>query len=55
MNHLKTGNAYFAQGSYKSYKFGGKELQETGLYDFGARFYMADMARWGSVDLWRSR
>jgi RHS repeat-associated protein len=50
MNHLKTGNAYFAQGSYKSYKFGGKELQETGMYDFGARMYMADIARWGAVD-----
>ncbi|WP_265130977.1 hypothetical protein [Chryseobacterium oranimense] len=29
MNHMKTGNAFFAQGSYKSYKFVGNELQET--------------------------
>ncbi|SEN12659.1 hypothetical protein SAMN05421856_1251, partial [Chryseobacterium taichungense] len=43
MNHLKTGNTYFAQGSYKSYKFGEKELQEFGAYDFGARMYMQDI------------
>ncbi|AZA64232.1 hypothetical protein [Chryseobacterium carnipullorum] len=29
MNHLKTGYAYFAQGSYKNNKYNGKELQET--------------------------
>ncbi|WP_449397588.1 DUF6443 domain-containing protein [Chryseobacterium wanjuense] len=50
MNHLKTGNAYFGQGSYVKYKFGGKELQEYGAYDFGARIYMADIARWSAVD-----
>jgi RHS repeat-associated protein len=50
MNHLKTGNAYFGAGSYVKYKFGGKELQEFGAYDFGARIYMADIARWSAVD-----
>jgi RHS repeat-associated protein len=50
MNHLKTGNTYFAQGSYKSYKFGEKELQEFGAYDFGARMYMADIGRWFAAD-----
>jgi len=50
MNHLKTGNAFFAQGSYKAYKFLGKELQETGVYDLGARFYMADLGRFGTID-----
>jgi len=49
MNHLKTGNAFFG-GSYKAYKYNGKELQETGMYDYGARFYMPDIGRWGVVD-----
>ncbi|SIT26142.1 RHS repeat-associated core domain-containing protein, partial [Chryseobacterium ureilyticum] len=50
MNHLKTGNAFFGQGNYKNYKYNGKELQETGMYDYGARFYMPDIGRWGVVD-----
>ncbi len=33
-----------------NYKFGGKELQETGMFDFGARFYMPDLGRWGVID-----
>jgi hypothetical protein len=40
MNHLKTGNAFFGNASYKNYKYNGKELQESGMYDYGARFYM---------------
>nr|WP_307310811.1 RHS repeat-associated core domain-containing protein [Epilithonimonas hungarica] len=33
-----------------NYKFGGKGLQESGMYDFGARFYMPDIGRWGVID-----
>lgn len=50
MSHLKSGTAMFGQGSYKNYKYNGKELQETGMYDYGARFYMPDIARWGTID-----
>lgn len=50
MSHLKTGNAFFGLGSFKNYKYNGKELQETGMYDYGARMYMADLGRWGVMD-----
>ncbi len=39
-----TGNAAY------QYKYNGKELQETGMYDYGARMYMPDLGRWGVVD-----
>ncbi|MGI9651427.1 DUF6443 domain-containing protein [Chryseobacterium sp. RLHN22] len=50
MNHLKTGNSFYAQGSYKSYKYNAKEMQETGLYDYGWRQYMPDIGRWSGQD-----
>ena len=50
MNHLKTGNAFYGQGSYKNYKYNGKELQETSMYDYGAKMYMPDIGRWGVID-----
>lgn len=33
-----------------NYKYNGKELQESGMYDYGARFYMPDTGRFGTVD-----
>ncbi|MFP3597927.1 RHS repeat-associated core domain-containing protein [Chryseobacterium sp. SIMBA_029] len=50
MSHLKTGNAYFSAGKYQNYKYNGKELQETGFYDYGARMYMSDVIIWGAHD-----
>ncbi|SIT05908.1 RHS repeat-associated core domain-containing protein, partial [Chryseobacterium ureilyticum] len=37
-------------GTAYNYKYNGKELQETGMYDYGARMYMPDLGRWGVVD-----
>ncbi|ROH98159.1 DUF6443 domain-containing protein [Chryseobacterium daecheongense] len=42
--------AYFGTASFKNYKYNGKELQENGMYDYGARMYMPDLGRWGVVD-----
>ncbi len=50
MNHLKTGDSFFGQSSFKKYKYNGKELQETGMYDYGARMYMPDAVIWGQHD-----
>lgn len=39
-------NGLVGNPAYK-YKYNGKELQETGMYDYGARMYMSDLGRWG--------
>ncbi|MBP2619695.1 DUF6443 domain-containing protein [Chryseobacterium jejuense] len=42
-------NTLLGNSAYQ-YKYNGKELQETGMYDYGARFYMPDLGRWGVED-----
>ncbi|MHA3046220.1 RHS repeat domain-containing protein [Riemerella anatipestifer] len=43
-------NGLLGNQSY-NYKYNSKELQtEIGMYDYGARFYMPDLGRWGVVD-----
>ncbi|WP_167375276.1 RHS repeat-associated core domain-containing protein [Chryseobacterium oleae] len=37
------------QNAYQ-YKYNGKELQETGMYDYGWRQYMPDISRWMQPD-----
>ena len=37
-------------GSLYSYKYNGKELEKTGMFDYGWRQYMPDLGRWNGVD-----
>jgi len=48
MNHI--GGMKSMLGGYQNYKYNGKEIQESGMYDYGARFYMPDLGKWGSID-----
>lgn len=43
-------NTYSSANGNYNFKYNGKELQETGMYDYGARFYMPDIGRWGVSD-----
>lgn len=55
LNHLNS-NSFLGSSTYDpmaipyNYKYNGKELQETGMYDYGARMYMPDIGRWGVLD-----
>lgn len=46
---MHNAQSYNFDNAYQ-YKYNGKELQETGMYDYGARFYMPDIGRWGTHD-----
>lgn len=48
MNHIAGKKSLL--GGYQNYKYNGKEIQESGMYDYGARFYLPDVGRWGVVD-----
>lgn len=51
MSHpVANSGGYLGIGSYKSYKYNGKELQENGMYDYGFRQYMPDIGRWSTPD-----
>ena len=53
MNFLKPNSGVFLfdpLASPYNYKYNGKELQETGMYDYGWRQYMPDIARWNGID-----
>lgn len=43
-------NSILSQSYDYNYKYNGKELQETGMYDYGARMYMPDIGRWPTMD-----
>jgi RHS repeat-associated protein len=46
---MNPGNAYIGS-TINNYKYNGKEKQETGQYDYGARFYDPVIARWSKID-----
>jgi len=43
-------SVYDVTGTPLNYKYNGKELQETGFYDYGWRQYMPDLGRWFGMD-----
>ncbi|RLJ34637.1 RHS repeat-associated protein [Chryseobacterium sp. 7] len=50
LNHISNSFSNSGFGSFYSYKYNGKELQETGLFDYGWRQYMPDLGRWNGID-----
>ncbi|MBN1112936.1 MAG: hypothetical protein JXA53_08480, partial [Bacteroidales bacterium] len=50
-NYYPFGMRFRIKNSDNKYLYNGKELQEeTDWLDYGARFYMADIGRWGAID-----
>ncbi|WP_277561705.1 RHS repeat domain-containing protein, partial [Elizabethkingia anophelis] len=49
LKHQGYNSNSLASNAYQ-YKYNGKELQETGMYDYGARSYIPDIGRWMSPD-----
>ncbi|MEJ5107001.1 RHS repeat-associated core domain-containing protein, partial [Chryseobacterium sp. MYb328] len=49
-NHIQGSLGTSKFGSHYSYKFNEKELQETGMYDYGWRQYFPDLGRWNGLD-----
>ena len=49
LKHQGYNSTSLANSAYQ-YKYNGKELQETGMYDYGARMYMPELGRWVIVD-----
>ncbi|OPC47379.1 hypothetical protein BAY05_08840 [Elizabethkingia anophelis] len=49
LKHQGYNSNSLASNAYQ-YKYNGKELQETGMYDYGARMYMPELGRWGAED-----
>ncbi|WP_299179027.1 RHS repeat-associated core domain-containing protein [uncultured Chryseobacterium sp.] len=48
---LKHGDPTDTSGLNYNYEYNGKEYQdEISMYDYGARFYMPDIGRWGVQD-----
>lgn len=50
LNHISGQFSTANFGSYYSYKYNTKELQETGMFDYGWRQYMPDLGRWNGMD-----